>query len=124
MSIIDRLVIQLGMDTKGFSGEARKSVDQLREVEKRAQATGSGMERDGAKAASFFSGVRREALAMFAVFTAGKSLKAFIGDTTKANAQLDYMSRRLNMDPAELNRCKPADKAGGDPGEAFHWSSR
>ncbi|RUT26836.1 hypothetical protein C0V97_03925 [Asaia sp. W19] len=113
MSIIDRLVIQLGMDTKGFSGEARKSVEQLREVEKQAQATGSGMERDGVKAASFFSGVRREALAMFAVFTAGKSLKAFIGDTTKANAQLDYMSQRLNMDPAGLNRLETAAKAAG-----------
>ncbi|MDL2169827.1 hypothetical protein [Asaia sp. HumB] len=113
MSIIDRLVIQLGMDTKGFSGEARKSVEQLREVEKQAQATGSGMERDGVKAASFFSGVRREALAMFAVFTGGKSLKAFVTDTAQANAQLGYMARNLNMDPSQLYRLEAAAKAAG-----------
>lgn len=113
MSLLDKLVVQLQLDAKGFSPEARKTVEQLREVEKQAQATGSGMERDGVKAASFFSGVRREALAMFAVFTAGKSLKAFIGDTTKANAQLDYMSQRLNMDPAGLNRLETAAKAAG-----------
>lgn len=113
MSIIDRLVIQLGMDTKGFSGEARKSVEQLRQVEKQAQATGSGMERDGVKAASFFSGVRREALAMFAVFTGGKSLKAFVTDTAQANAQLGYMARNLNMDPSQLYRLEAAAKAAG-----------
>ncbi|MDL2169775.1 phage tail tip lysozyme [Asaia sp. HumB] len=82
-------------------------------MEKQAQATGSGMERDGVKAASFFSGVRREALAMFAVFTGGKSLKAFVTDTAQANAQLGYMARNLNMDPSQLYRLEAAAKAAG-----------
>ncbi|GAB6854464.1 phage tail tip lysozyme [Asaia astilbis] len=113
MSLIDSLVIQLKLDAKGFSPEANKTVQQLKDVEKQANSTGNGIEKSGGKGAAALSSVRREALAMFAVFTAGKGLKQFVGDTTKANAQLDYMSKRLNMDPATLTRMETAAKAAG-----------
>ncbi|WP_025885522.1 hypothetical protein [Asaia prunellae] len=113
MSVIDRFVVELALDPKKFSGPAKKAVEDLRTFEKQAGNTGNSIEGVGRKGADAFAGVRREALAMFAVFTAGRSLKAFVSDTTKANMQLDYMSQRLNMDPGGLTRLETAAKAAG-----------
>lgn len=113
MSVLDRLIVELQLDPKKFSGPTKKAVEDLRTFEKQAGNTGNSLEGVGKKGADALAGVRREALAMLAVFTAGKSLKAFMSDTTKANMQLDYMSQRLNMDPGGLARLETAAKAAG-----------
>lgn len=113
MSVIDRFVVELALDPKKFSGPAKKAVEDLRTFEKQAGNTGNSIEGVGRKGADAFAGVRREALAMFAVFTAGRSLKAFASDATQANAQLSIMSRQLNMDPQALSRMESAAKAAG-----------
>lgn len=113
MSVIDSLVIELGLDARKFAPEAKKSVEHLRELETQTKRFGTGLETSGKQGADAFAGIRREAMALFAVFTAGKSLQAFIGDTTKANTQLAYMSQRLNMDPSGLYRLEAAAQAAG-----------
>ena len=113
MSVIDRFVVELALDPKKFSGPAKQAVEDLRTFEKQAGNTGNSIEGVGRKGADAFAGVRREALAMFAVFTAGKSLKAFASDATHANAQLSIMSRQLNMNPQTLSRMESAAKAAG-----------
>lgn len=113
MSVIDRLVVELGLDAKNFARPARESVEELRKLEKQSARAGTNLEATGKKGADAFSGIRREALAMFAVFTAGKSLKSFVADTTKATAQLGYMSQRLNMDPSQLYKLESAAQAAG-----------
>jgi len=118
MSVIDSLVIELNLDPSGMSKGAKQSIDQLRKFETQAEKTASDVSDSGRKAADFFSNVRREALGMFAVFTAGRSIKSFVGDITQSNAQLGYLSQRLNMAPAALYRMEQAAKAaGGSVGE-------
>lgn len=113
MSLIDSLVIQLKLDAKGFSPEAKKTVNELKRIEAQADHTGKGIEKTGKDGAASLSAVTRAALGMFAVFTAGKGLKGFVAETTQANSNLEYMSRRLNMDPSSLNRLETAAKAAG-----------
>lgn len=113
MSVIDSLVIELGLDATGMSKGQKQAMEDLRKFERAAEHTGEDVQASGKKASDFFSSVRREALGMFAVFTAGRSLKAFIGDTTKANAQLGYMSHNLSIPAQNLYRMETAAQAAG-----------
>ncbi|WP_367159908.1 phage tail tip lysozyme [Kozakia baliensis] len=113
MSVIDSLVIELGLDASKMSKGQKQAMSDLRKFERAAEHTGENVQESGKKASDFFSSVRREALGMFAVFTAGRSLKAFISDTTKANAQLGYMSHNLGIPAQNLTRMQVAAQMAG-----------
>ena len=176
VNVLESLVIQLGLDTKGVTNGAKKVERDLRDVEDQADKTGDALDNGlgaagarvegrlhkvgdaasktgktldktltpsgsrvegilhrigvsgenmgktlggaGVAAADGFSKARNQALALMAVFTAGRSLKAFVQQTTEANAQLGYTAQRLNVNPQRLWAASHAVMAmGGSEGE-------
>lgn len=77
--------------------EGKKSQGALDKTGKKAEKTAGHISHSGADAAEFFTKMQKQALAFFAVLTAGKSLKAFVSDTVDAGASLGRTSRRMNM---------------------------
>ncbi|GEM17860.1 phage tail tip lysozyme [Gluconobacter oxydans] len=112
-NVIDSLVIQLGLDGRGVAKGAQQASKSLDEVERSATRTQSALTESGKAAADGFSRARTEALALLAVFTGGRTLKAFTSEITRSNAELGYMAQRLNLDPRRLYQMQRAVMAVG-----------
>ncbi|MBS1029452.1 phage tail tape measure protein [Gluconobacter albidus] len=112
-NVIDSLVIQLGLDGRGVAKGAQQAAKSLDQVERSATKTQSALTDSGKAAADGFSRARTEALALLAVFTGGRTLKAFTSEITRSNAELGYMAQRLNLDPRKLYQLQRAVMAVG-----------
>lgn len=112
-NVIDSLVIQLGLDGRGVAKGAQQASKSLDQVERSASKTQSALADSGKAAADGFSRARTEALALLAVFTGGRTLKAFTSEITRSNAELGYMAQRLNLDPRRLYQMQRAVMAVG-----------
>ncbi|MCP1274807.1 phage tail tip lysozyme [Gluconobacter albidus] len=112
-NVIDSLVIQLGLDGRGVAKGAQQASKSLDQVERSASKTQGALADSGKAAADGFSRARTEALALLAVFTGGRTLKAFTSEITRSNAELGYMAQRLDMDPRKLYQMQRAVMAVG-----------
>lgn len=118
-TVIDALVVTLGMNAKGFKQGAAEVDDSLTHTRQESARTAREMEARGKQAAQFFSKVRNEALALLAVFTAGMGLKSFVSDTIQSTAALSRMSGNLNMSAKDLAEWQLAAKNAGGSAEGI-----
>lgn len=113
-TIIDSLVVTLGLDPKGMVAGAKASQKALKSVSDEAAKSAKEMEARGEQASQFFKKIRNEALTMLAVFTAGMGLKQFTQNTINSAAALGQMSQNLGMSTQRLNAWqRAAERAGG-----------
>lgn len=112
-TVIDALVVTLGLNTKGFKQGAAEVEDSLAHTREESAKTAREMEARGKQAAMFFSKVRNEALALLAVFTAGMGLKSFVSSTIQSTASLSRLSENLNMSAQDLAEWQLAAKNAG-----------
>jgi hypothetical protein len=143
MATIDTLVVNLALNTDGFtkglemakaalkniSGEATlgmKRVDEAgkvgrnyqRDTRNDARETAIELESRGKQAGTFFSSIRNQAVGLFAVLLAGRGLQAFAGQTMAAAAATGYLARGIGVTTAELSAWAGAVKQfGGGTGE-------
>lgn len=101
-TVIDALLIQLGFDTKPLVKGQAEADESLNRVRKGAKSAGDGLDKMGKDGAQAIRSLAREAVAFFAVLTAGKSLKAFVEDNTTANVALQNMARNLGVSAQSL----------------------
>lgn len=112
-TVIDALVVTLGLNAKGFKQGAAEVDDSLQHTREESARTAREMDEKGKKAAQFFKRVRNEALALLAVFTAGMGLKSFVSSTIESTASLARMSDNLNMSAKDLAEWQLAAKNAG-----------
>lgn len=116
-TVIDALIVTLGMDSKGFDSKTKdvdkvlkKTGDSTRKLSKDADAMGKQYGRA-------LSSIRNQAIALFAVFTAGKGIKNFITDTVSSTATLGKLSDNIGISVNRLRAYQLAnEKAGGSQG--------
>ncbi|PVX61233.1 phage tail tip lysozyme [Paraburkholderia unamae] len=113
-SVIDALVVTLGLDISGFisgKSKAAQATKQLSAEEAKAQKE---LEARNKQAAESFKKVRNEVLALLAVFTAGMGIKDFTEHTIGSAVNLGYMAKNLQMSTRELSSWqRAAERAGG-----------
>lgn len=112
-TVLEALVVTLGLNAKGFKQGAAEVDDSLQHTREESARTAREMEARGKQAALFFSKVRNEALALLAVFTAGMGLKSFVSNTIESTASLSRMSDNLNMSAKDLAEWQLAAKNAG-----------
>lgn len=131
-TIIDSLLVTLGIDPKQFvkgAAEANKAQKSIEDQVKRTGASTDSVERRVAREramrakeseaqakrmAENIRAVRNELLGWFAVLTAGKTLKEFFGDTINEAAKLGFLSQNLRMSTEDLTAWqRAAERAGG-----------
>lgn len=112
-TVIDALVVTLGLNAKGFKQGAAEVDDSLTHTREESAKTAREMEARGKQAAMFFSKVRNEALALLAVFTAGMGIKSFVSSTIQSTASLSRLSENLNMSAQDLAEWQLAAKNAG-----------
>ncbi|WP_238925053.1 phage tail tip lysozyme [Achromobacter insuavis] len=112
-TVIDALVVTLGLDAKAFKRGSAEADQSLKNTREETARTARDMEARGKQAAMFFSKVRNEALALLAVFTAGMGIKNFVSSTVESTASLARLSGNLNMSAKDLAEWQLAAKNAG-----------
>ncbi|MFP2409187.1 hypothetical protein ACLEVB_17495 [Enterobacter ludwigii] len=116
-TIIDSLVVTLGLDSSGFKKgqtEVKKGLDDTR---KNADQTAKDMEAAGKRAASFFGSIRTELLTLVGVTLSAQGIKTFITSMTSDLMRLGIESRALDISAKSLDGWERAAAAAGSTAE-------
>lgn len=113
-NVIDALVVELGLNAKGFLSGAKQVKTSLKDTSEAAEKHAKEMERSGKIAAEYFSKIRNEALALLGIFTAGVGIKNFVENTIVGAASLGRLSQNLDVSTERLSAWqRVAEDAGG-----------
>lgn len=113
-TVIDSLVVALGLDPADYEKGAKKADDADRKLTDNVISRTKAVEAETKKASAVFSELRTDVLALMAVFLGGRGLEEFIKDIGFADAQMARVAKTTNMSVQELSQWKgAADLAGG-----------
>ena len=102
-TVIDSLLIELGLDTSKFDASQKKSVEQLRKFDEQSQKTSKNTSK-GAKDMGEGFEKARDALVSFGVSLFGVSaFTNFVGTMTATNTKLNQNAQLFNMSTTQLN---------------------
>jgi hypothetical protein len=102
-TVIDSLVVQLGLDPSRFNQGQKDAMNALQQLVQGSQRGGKEIEAQGIKTAEFFSTMKRSALGMLAVFLGGREIKEFVGYVTNLDASTSRLARTMDMSTRELS---------------------
>ncbi|KWI89558.1 hypothetical protein WM11_21580 [Burkholderia ubonensis] len=114
MTIVDALVVTLGLDTSAFKRGKSEAGAATKKLTAEERAAAKEIEERNKKAAESFRSIRNEVLALVAIFTAGVGIKQFTESTINSAVNLGYMAQNLKMSTTELSAWqRAAERAGG-----------
>jgi hypothetical protein len=116
-TVIDELVLELNLDPKKLSDNARAGLDHLRRFEEAAHRSGNALEAEGKKTENFFAGLKREALAAATIFLGGRGVKEFFGYVTNLDAATGRLSKTIATNVEEVSAWQGAVKQAGGTAE-------
>lgn len=113
-SIVDALVVTLGLDPSNFLAGQKKAQQATKDLSAAQEKAHKELEERNKRAADSFKKVRNEVLALLAIFTAGMGLKDFTEHTIGSAVNLGYMAKNLQMSTKDLSAWqRAAERAGG-----------
>lgn len=113
-TVIDALMVTLGLDAKAFLSGKSQATDATKKLSSEETKAAKATEENNKRAAESFKKVRNEVLALLAVFTAGMGLKDFTESTINSAVNLGYMAKNLQMSTKDLSAWqRAAERAGG-----------
>jgi muramidase (phage lysozyme) len=123
-TVVDELVIKLGLDNTSFRQQLNQSQENVRKVSDEAQKQAKLIESAGDRAASFFTKLRNEALALFALFVGTASIKNFVQQITAADAASGRLATNLGLSVEELTAWQGAAQRAGGSAEGISNSMK
>lgn len=112
-TVIDALLVTLGLDTSDFRKGQKDVSNDLKKQREDAKNTAKEMAEQGKKAASFFSSIKTELLALTGVTVTAGGLMSLVKNTTSSLMDLSIQSKALGMTARELDGFgKAAESAG------------
>ncbi|MBD6994582.1 lytic transglycosylase domain-containing protein [Klebsiella pneumoniae] len=112
-TVIDALLVTLGLDTSDFRKGQKDVSDDLKKQREDAKKTAKEMAEQGKKAASFFSSIKTELLALTGVTVTAGGLMSFVKSTTSGLMELSIQAKSLGMTAKELDGVGKAAEAAG-----------
>ncbi|HBX3853166.1 lytic transglycosylase domain-containing protein [Klebsiella pneumoniae] len=112
-TVIDALLVTLGLDTSQFRKGQQEVSDDLKKQREDAKNTAKEMADQGKKAASFFSSIKTELLALTGVTVTAGGLMSFVKSTTSGLMELSIQAKSLGMTAKELDGVGKAAEAAG-----------
>lgn len=112
-TVIDALLVTLGLDTSQFRKGQQEVSDDLKKQRENAKNTAKEMAEQGKKAASFFSSIKTELLALTGVTVTAGGLMSFVKSTTSGLMELSIQAKSLGMTAKELDGVGKAAEAAG-----------
>lgn len=121
-TVIDALLVTLGLDTSDFRKGQKDVSDDLKKQREDAKKTAREMAEQGKKAASFFSSIKTELLALTGVTVTAGGLASFIKGTTSGLMDLSIQSKALGLSARELDGWTKSAEAAGSSAEKISAS--
>lgn len=121
-TVIDALLITLGLDTSQFRKGQQEVSDDLKKQREDAKSTAKEMAEQGKKAASFFSSIKTELLALTGVTVTAGGLMSFVKSTTSGLMDLSIQSKALGLSARELDGWSKSAEAAGSSAEKISAS--
>ncbi|MGN5965674.1 lytic transglycosylase domain-containing protein [Klebsiella oxytoca] len=112
-TVIDALLVTLGLDTSDFRKGQKDVSNDLKKQREDAKNTAKEMAEQGKKAASFFSSIKTELLALTGVTVTAGGLMSFVKSTTSGLMELSIQAKSLGMTAKELDGVGKAAEAAG-----------
>ncbi|VEB99934.1 Uncharacterised protein [Cedecea lapagei] len=116
-TIIDSLVVTLGLDSSGFKKGQKDVGKGLKDTKDNAEQTAKDMEAAGKRAASFFGSIRNEVIALAGVSLSLIGVKNFVTGMTESLTKLSVTSKALDLSPKQLEGWTGAAEAVGSSTE-------
>ncbi|MEE2393768.1 lytic transglycosylase domain-containing protein [Klebsiella pneumoniae] len=121
-TVIDALLVTLGLDTSDFSKGQKDVSDDLKKQREDAKKTAKEMAEQGKKAASFFSSIKTELLALTGVTVTAGGLMSLVKSTTSGLMDLSIQSKALGLSARELDGWSKSAEAAGSSAEKISAS--
>ncbi|HBT2189533.1 TPA: lytic transglycosylase domain-containing protein [Klebsiella pneumoniae] len=121
-TVIDALLVTLGLDTSQFRKGQQEVSDDLKKQREDAKNTAKEMAEQGKKAASFFSSIKTELLALTGVTVTAGGLMSFVKSTTSGLMELSIQSKALGLSARELDGWSKSAEAAGSSAEKISAS--
>jgi hypothetical protein len=131
-TIIDSLVVTLGLDAKNFSTGMAQTAAALKATKDAAGTTGTAlratsdtarrtateMQSQGKVAGEFFSTIKNQALGLLTVLIGGKGIESMVRDTTTSLAIMGRAAQNIGISVPELAQFRNTIEANGGSAEA------
>lgn len=121
-TVIDALLVTLGLDTSDFRKGQKDVSEDLKKQREDAKKTAKEMAEQGKKAASFFSSIKTELLALTGVTVTAGGLISFVKSTTSGLMDLSIQSKALGLSARELDGWSKSAEAAGSSAEKISAS--
>lgn len=119
VTIIDALVMTLGLDTKDYDRNRKRSSENLDKFKKQSDSVAKDVAAGGKRMAEGFAAVKVELLGMLTLLGASTGLKDFIDTQVTGQAALGRMSRNLDMSAKRIEAWQTvAKEMGGTAADA------
>lgn len=121
-TVIDALLVTLGLDTSDFRKGQKDVSDDLKKQREDAKKTAKEMAEQGKKAAAFFGSIKTELLALTGVTVTAGGLMSLVKNTTSGLMDLSIQSKALGLSARELDGWSKSAEAAGSSAEKISAS--
>jgi len=117
-TVIDSLIVTLGLDPKDFTKGQRETAAALVKTREHSQKTAKEMEAHGKQAAQFFSQIKNQVIGLTAAILGTRSVTSFVSQITQADAATGRLASNLGMSVRDLSVWQRVlERFGGTAGE-------
>lgn len=114
-TVIDQLVVELGLDASKFTLQQREAFEAAKRLEAQQLKAAKEIEHGAGKASNALSATRSQALQLMAVLTGGAGVIAFGRNIMQADAAVGRLSRNINVSVSEISKWQAVTRIfGGD----------
>jgi len=118
-TIIDSLIVQLGLDAKKFKGEQERVNKGLKDTGNEAKKTGDKLNQAGKDGAKGFAEASNGLGKLMSLMAAGYVVKKFVTDMVNTNAEIYRFSRNLQQNAKDISAWGNAVEVTGGDARAF-----
>jgi len=123
-TVIDSLLIELGLDTSKFDANQKKSVEELRKFDDQAQKTSKNTQQGAKNIGDGFEKARNALVSLGVAFVGIKGFTSFAQQTTITNAGLSRTAELFKMSARELDAWGGVLKSVGGDANDFQSSTQ
>lgn len=118
-TIIDSLIVQLGLDAKKFKGEQEAVNKRLKETGNQAKQTGEKLNQAGKDGAKGFQEASNGLGKLMSLMAGAYVIKKFVTDVVNTNAEIYRFSRNLQQNAKDVSAWGNAVEITGGDARAF-----
>lgn len=112
-TVIDSLVLELGLDPAKFTQGQRDALNSLRQMQQESVAGGKQVEEQTRRIGNLLTDFRRQAVQTISVFLGGMGIKEFTSYVTNLDATTARLGKTMNMSASDVGVWQGAIKQAG-----------